>query len=126
MSLSYRHQNFIIQPLDFFFNTVALQCCVYALHQSESAIDIQACMLSHFCNVQLCNPMDCSPPDSSVHGNSLGKNTGVGCHALLQGIFLTWGLNQCLLHRRGILYPLSHHEAHRYSYTHSFLDFFTI
>ena len=28
----------------------------------------------------LCNPMDCSPPGSSVHGDSLGKNTGVGCH----------------------------------------------
>ena len=29
----------------------------------------------------LCNPMDCSPPDSPVHGDSPGKNTGVGCHA---------------------------------------------
>ncbi|XDA79922.1 hypothetical protein R6Z07M_009883 [Ovis aries] len=26
----------------------------------------------------LCDPMDCSPPGSSVHGNSAGKNTGVG------------------------------------------------
>ena len=32
----------------------------------------------------LCDPMDCSPPGSSVHGDSLGKNAGVGCHALLQ------------------------------------------
>ena len=31
--------------------------------------------------------MDCSPPGSSVHQDSPGKNTGVGCHALLQGIF---------------------------------------
>ena len=30
--------------------------------------------------------MDCSPPSFSVHGDSPGKNTGVGCHALLQGI----------------------------------------
>ena len=30
-----------------------------------------------------CNPMDCSPPGSSVHGDSPGKNTGVGCHALI-------------------------------------------
>ena len=37
----------------------------------------------------LCNPMDCSPPRSTVHGESPGKNAGVGCHALLQGIFLT-------------------------------------
>ena len=33
------------------------------------------------------NPMDCSPPGSSVHG--ILQNTGVGCHALLQGIFAT-------------------------------------
>ena len=42
------------------------------------------------------NPVDCSPPGSSVHGNSLGKNTGVCCHALLQGIFPTQGLNPAL------------------------------
>ena len=33
----------------------------------------------------LCNSMDCSLPGSSVHGDSPSKNTGVGCHALLQG-----------------------------------------
>ena len=55
----------------------------------------------------LCNPMDCSPPGSSVHGDSPDKNIGVGCHALFQGIFLTQGLNLCLLwllHYRRILY----------------------
>ena len=31
--------------------------------------------------------MDCSLPGSSVRGDSPGKNTGTGCHALLQGIF---------------------------------------
>ena len=45
-----------------------------------------------------CNPMDCSPPGSSVHGISPGKNTGVGCYSLLQGIFHTQGLNPCRLH----------------------------
>ena len=48
-----------------------------------------------------CDPMDCSPPDSSVHGDSPGKNTWVGCHALNQGIFTTQGSNLyllCLLH----------------------------
>ena len=34
----------------------------------------------------LCDPMDWSPPGSSVHGDSPGKHTGVGFHALLQGI----------------------------------------
>ena len=36
--------------------------------------------------------------------NSAGKNTGVGCHALLQGIFLTQALNLSLLHCRQILH----------------------
>ena len=40
--------------------------------------------------------------------DSLGKNTGVGCHFLLQGIFPTQGWNPGLLHCRQILYPLSH------------------
>ena len=46
--------------------------------------------------LQLClslyNPVDCSPPGSSVHGDSPGKNTGVGSHACLQGFFHTQGL----------------------------------
>ena len=33
--------------------------------------------------------MDCNLPGSSVDGDSPGKDTGVGCPALLQGIFLT-------------------------------------
>ena len=43
----------------------------------------------------------------SVMSNS-SQNTGVGCHSLLQGIFLTQGLNPGLLHCRLILYHLSH------------------
>ena len=50
----------------------------------------------------LCDPMDCSPPGFSVHGNSPGKNTGVGCQSFLQEIFLTQGLNPDLLHCRQI------------------------
>ena len=40
--------------------------------------------------------------------DSPGKNTGVGCRALLQGIFLTQGSNPGLLHCRQVLYHLSH------------------
>ena len=52
--------------------------------------------------------MDCNPPGSSVHGDSPSKNTGVGCHALLQEVFPTQGLKPGLLHCRRILYQLSH------------------
>ena len=68
------------------------------------------CLVAQLCPT-LCDPMDCSLPDSSVHGASLGKNTGVGCHALLQGIFPTQGSNPDLLHCRWILYCLSPREA---------------
>ena len=55
----------------------------------------------------LCSTMDCSLPGSSVHGDFPGKNTGVGCRALLQGIFATQGLNLHLTHTctgRWVLY----------------------
>ena len=57
------------------------------------------CVLS--CSVVSdCDPMECSPPGSSVHGDSPGKNTGMGCHVLLQGIFPTQGSNLGLPHCR--------------------------
>ena len=55
----------------------------------------------------LYDPVDHSLPGSSAHEDSPGKNTGVGCHFLLQGIFLTQGLNLGLQHCRQIFYPLS-------------------
>ena len=62
-----------------------------------------------FSHVQLCDPTHGSPPGSSVHGIlSPGKNTGVGSHSLLQGIFLTQDSNPDLPHCRQILYHLSH------------------
>ena len=36
------------------------------------------------------------------------QDTGVGWHFLLQGIFLTQGLNLCLLHWQGDSLPLNH------------------
>ena len=59
-------------------------------------------------NLILCNPMDCILLDSSVHGISQGKNTEVGCHFLLQGIFPTQGLNHvsCLASRFFTTEPL--------------------
>ena len=50
-------------------------------------------LISQLCPT-LWDPMDCSPPGYSVHGDSPGKNTGMGCHALLQGIVPAQGLNQ--------------------------------
>ena len=51
---------------------------------------------------------------NSVYGISAGKNTGVGCHYLLQGIFPTQGSNPGLLPCRKILY----HQSHQGSIKH--------
>ena len=64
-------------------------------------------VLSHLV-VTLWDPMDCCPPGSSVLGDSPGRNTRVGCCALLQGIFPTQGSNPGLQNCRRILYHLSH------------------
>ena len=56
----------------------------------------------------LCDPMDSSPPDSSAHGDSPGKDTGVGSLSLFQRIFLTQESSQSLLSCRQILYHLSY------------------
>ena len=79
-------------------------------HSEKSSLTV-LCFL--FSCVWLCDPMDCSPPGSSVHGDPPVKNTGVGCDVLLQGIFLTQGLNPGLLHCRWIIYHLKHEESLR-------------
>ena len=55
------------------------------------------CLVTRSCPI-LYDPKDGSLPGSSVHGDSPGRNTGVGCHAHLQGIFPTQGLNPGLPH----------------------------
>ena len=57
----------------------------------------------------LCNPMNCSGLARLLcPWDSPGKNTGVGCHALLQQMFPIQGLNPGLLNCRQIPYCLSH------------------
>ena len=68
------------------------------------------CLVAQSC-LTLCDPMDCSPPGSSVHGDSPCKNTRVGCHVFLQGIFPTQGLKPGLLLCRHILYHLSYQRS---------------
>ena len=72
-------------------------------------VQFQFLLCSQSCLI-LCDHMDrlLCPLDFS------GKNTGVGCHFLLQGIFLTQGLNlhlPCLLHCKQILNLLSHQRS---------------
>ena len=61
-----------------------------------------AVLVAQLC-LALCDPMDYSPPGSSVHGDSPGKNAGVGCHAFLHGIWYHY-LPSCSNKK-----PRSHH-----------------
>ena len=65
------------------------------------------CLVAQSCPT-LCDPMACRATGSFVHRDFPGKNTGVGCHALLPGIFPTQGSNAGLPHCRQILYHLSY------------------
>ena len=72
-----------------------------------------ACAKSFQLCLTLCHPMDCSPPGSSVHGNSPGKNTGVGCRAPLHAL-PDPGLNPhllSLLHLQADSLPSAPQEA---------------
>ena len=67
---------------------------------TRSSMCVLCAELLQLC-LTLCDPMDCIPSGSSAHEDSPGKNTGVGCHALLQEIFPTQGSNPhllCFLH----------------------------
>ena len=69
------------------------------------------CMLKSLQScLTLWDPLDCSPLGTTLDclWDSPGKNTGVGCHALLQGIFPTQRSNLCLLICRQILYHWCH------------------
>ena len=66
------------------------------MHSSIQVKKLEGCVYAQSCLI-LFNPMDSSPPVSSVHRSSPGNNSGMDCHFLLQGFFLTQGLNPCLL-----------------------------
>ena len=75
----------------------------------KSSLDFPVCALCYAKSLQLCvtlyNPMNCivrflCPWDSP------GKITGMGGHFLLQRIFLTQGLNSCLLQWQASSLPL--------------------
>ena len=65
-------------------------------------------MLSHFSHAQLWAPYEQQPTRFLCLWDFPGKNTEVGCHFLLQGFFLTQGLNTCPLHWQADSLPLNH------------------
>ena len=88
---------------------------VFSQHSQEVILSLilgfHMCVYAH--SLSLCDPMDCSPA---------GKNTGVGCHFLPQGIFPTQGLNLhllSLLHKQEDSLSLSHLRSLVYIHTHT-------
>ena len=69
---------------------------------------LRACVLFPSVGSDSVQPSGLQPTRLFCPWDSPDKNIGVGCHALLQGIFPTQGLNPgllCLLHRKPILTP---------------------
>ena len=77
------------QFFSFHFSFLILFCC---------------CLVAKSCPTLL-QPHELQPTRLFCSWNFPGKNTGVGYHFLLQGIFLTQESNLCLLHCRWFLYP---------------------
>ena len=104
--------------LGFLFYSIDLYvyfCCLFPWGESHRSEIIRSIFLLHRHSVisDSWDPMDYSLPEVSVHVDSPGKNTRVGFHTLLQGIFPTQGSNPGLSHLRCILYHLSHQGSPR-------------
>ena len=99
-----------VLPLSISGNCISWEICFVPYYSSHSSflLKVPACSMASSC-LTLCDPVDCSPPGSSIHGDFPHKNTRMGSHALLQGIFLTQGSNPnllCLLHWQAGSLPL--------------------
>ena len=130
------HKDLVIFPLPISFFLGKVQKVVYIPDPSPSVyVDNsinqlwrhprqQGCQTLWKCESGTCSvvsdslrPLVLQPARPLCPQNSPGRNTGVDCHSLLQGIFLTQGLNQnflYLLHCRQILYYLSHEGSLKY------------
>ena len=88
-----------IAPLFWKLYTLLVTPSVYPIgHVYECSSTKIMCVPSHFSRVLFFVTPCTIARQIPLSWDSPGKNTGVGCHALLQGIFLTQGSNSHLLH----------------------------
>ena len=88
-------------------------CKETSIKKHKISQHLYACVTSHFSRVQLFVTRQIAACQAPLSMGFSVKNTGVGCHALLQGIFLVQGSNPhllCLLHSQTDSLPLSHLE----------------
>ena len=108
-----------LSPFFLLPNTAMFQCHVKSCHINKTLLNIPITVTVKIIIHGFVGPHGLQPTRVLCPWDSPGKNTGVGCHALLQGIFLTQGSNShllCLLYCRWILYPLSHWGSPIYSH----------
>ena len=86
---------------------------LYHLSHHDKYICIHMYVLSFSAVSNSLSPHGLQPIRLLCPWDSPGKNTGIGCHNLLQGIFPTQGSNSGLLHCRWILYQLSYQRSPR-------------
>ena len=86
--------------------------CLFLYHTVLITMCAVLCLVAQSCP-NLWDPMVCVLRDSSIHVDFPDNSTGVGCHALLQGIVPIQGSNPGLPHCRWILYHLSHQGSPR-------------
>ena len=84
------------------------------------------CALSHSAVSSSLRPPGLQPATLLCPWNYPGKNTGVGCHSLLQGISPTQGWNLCLLHWQADCPPLCHLGSPSNIYTLFIYPFITV
>ena len=99
------NQSIMTQNMFLFVTSSHIQSCIITINFIQSCVCAKSLLLC----LTLGEPMDSSLLGSSVHGDYTGKNTGVGCEALLQEIFPTEGSNLhllCLLHWQASSLPL--------------------
>ena len=87
------------------------QVCFPSSDLTSETLDNHACMLRRFSHVQPCVTLWTVAYHRESYvlcpWDSPGKSTGVGCHFLLQGIYLTQGSNLSLLHWQVGFLPLA-------------------
>ena len=86
-------------------------------------MDCCCCFLVAQLCLTLLWPCGLQPTRLNHPWNFPGKNTGMGCHFLLQGIFPTQGLNPCLLCWQAYSLPLSHHKSPTHFFRYTFFFF---
>ena len=93
------------------------------LKASQAGVCVCVRSVTQLC-LTLCEPMDSSLPGILCTWAFPEENPGMGCHFLLPWIFLTKGLNPCLLRCKWILYHWVIREAYQAGvFIHNILSF---